>query len=44
MFKFKNVGLIDTSQPIFINNNDFVHSLVYTGDVPRGVFLAYGIR
>jgi hypothetical protein len=43
-FKFKNVGLIDTSQPIFINNKDFVHSLVYTGDVPRGVFLAYGIR
>lgn len=43
-FKFKNVGLINTSRPMFINNMDFVHSLVYTGDVPRGVFLAYGIR
>ena len=43
-FKFKNVGLINVSQPMFINNKDFVHSLVYTGDVPRGVFLAYGIR
>ena len=42
-FKFKNVGLIDVSKPIFINNHKFVHSLVYTGDSPRGVFLAYGI-
>ena len=43
-FKFKNVGLIDVSKPIFINNRRFVHSLVYTGDIPRGVLLAYGIR
>ena len=43
-FKFKNVGLIDVSRPIFINNHRFVHSLVYTGDKPRGVLLAYGIR
>ncbi len=43
-FKFKNVGLLDVSNPIFINNHRFVHSLVYTGKKPRGVFLAYGIR
>ncbi len=43
-FKFKNVGLIDVGKPIFINNHRFVHSLVYTGDRPRGVLLAYGIR
>jgi len=43
-FKFKNVGLIDVSRPIFINNHRFVHSLVYTGNKPRGVLLAYGIR
>jgi hypothetical protein len=43
-FKFKNAGLIDVSRPIFINNRRFVHSLVYTGDIPRGVLLAYGIR
>ena len=43
-FKFKNVGLIDVSKPIFINNRRFVHSLVYTGTIPRGVLLAYGIR
>ena len=43
-FKFKNVGLIDTSKPIFINNHKFIHSLVYTGSKPRGVLLAYGIR
>ena len=43
-FKFKNVGLIDVSKPIFINNSRFVHSLVYTGDKPRGVLLAYGVR
>ena len=43
-FKFKNAGLIDVSKPIFINNQRFVHSLVYTGDKPRGVLLAYGIR
>lgn len=43
-FKFKNVGLIDVSKPIFINNHRFVHSLVYTGKVKRGVLLAYGIR
>ena len=43
-FKFKNVGLIDVDKPIFINNHRFVHSLVYTGNQPRGVFLAYGIR
>jgi hypothetical protein len=43
-FKFKNAGLIDVSRPIFINNCRFVHSLVYTGDIPRGVLLAYGIR
>ena len=43
-FKFKNAGLIDVSKPIFINNSRFVHSLVYTGDIPRGVLLAYGIR
>jgi len=43
-FKFENVGLLDVSKPIFINNRRFVHSLVYTGTVPRGVLLAYGIR
>jgi len=43
-FKFKNVGLLDVSKPIFINNRRFVHSLVYTGTIPRGVLLAYGIR
>jgi hypothetical protein len=43
-FKFKNVGLIDVSKPIFINNCRFVHSLVYTGNEPRGVLLAYGVR
>ena len=43
-FKFKNAGLIDVSKPIFINNRRFVHSLVYTGDIPRSVLLAYGIR
>lgn len=43
-FKFKNVGLIDVSKPIFINNHRFVHSLVYTGNKPRSVLLAYGIR
>ncbi len=43
-FKFKNVGLIDVKKPIFINNRRFIHSLVYTGTVPRGVLLAYGIR
>ena len=43
-FKFKNAGLIDTSKPIFINNHKFIHSLVYTGDKPRGVLLAYGIN
>ncbi len=42
-FKFKNVGLIDVSKPIFINNHKFVHSLVYTGKEPRGVLLVYGI-
>ena len=40
----ENVGLLDVSNPIFINNHRFVHSLVYTGKKPRGVFLAYGIR
>ena len=43
-FKFKNVGMLDVSKPIFINNHRFVHSLVYTGAIPRGVLLAYGIR
>ena len=43
-FKFKNVGLINVDKPIFINNHRFVHSLVYNGDTPRGVFLAYGVR
>ena len=43
-FKFKNVGLIDVDTPIFINNHRFVHSLVYTGEQPRGVLLAYGIN
>jgi hypothetical protein len=43
-FKFENVGLLDVSKPLFINNRRFVHSLVYTGTVPRGVLLAYGIR
>ena len=43
-FKFENVGLIDVSRPIFINNHRFVHSLVYTGNRSRGVLLAYGKR
>jgi len=43
-FKFKNAGLLDVSRPIFINNRRFVHSLVYTGSIPRGVLLAYGVR
>lgn len=42
-FKFKDVGLLDVDRPIFINNHRFVHSLVYTGDRPRGVLLAYGV-
>lgn len=42
-FKFKNVGLIDVSGPVFINNHKFVHSLVYTGKEPRGVLLVFGI-
>jgi len=42
-FKFKNVGMIDVSKPVFINNMDFVHSLVYSGDKPRGVLLVTGI-
>ena len=41
--KFKNVGLLDVNKPIFINNHKFIHSLVYTGDKPRGVLLAYGV-
>lgn len=42
-FKFKNVGLLNVDRPIFINNQEFVHSLVYTGDKPRTVLLAYGV-
>jgi len=42
-FKFKNAGLIDVSKPMFINNREFVHSLVYAGDEPRGVLLFTGI-
>lgn len=42
-FKFKNVGLVDVSAPVFINNHKFVHSLVYTGKEKRGVLLVYGI-
>jgi len=42
-FKFKNVGLINVDRPIFINNQEFIHSLVYTGDRPRTVLLAYGV-
>ena len=42
-FKFKNVGLLDVTKPVFINNHRFVHSLVYTGAEPRGVLLAYGV-
>ena len=42
-FKFKNVGLLDVTRPLFINNHRFIHSLVYTGSEPRGVLLAYGI-
>ena len=42
-FKFKNVGLLDVTKPIFINNHRFIHSLVYTGSEPRGVLLAYGV-
>ena len=42
-FKFKNVGLLNVDRPIFINNQGFVHSLVYTGDQPRTVLLAYGV-
>jgi len=43
-FKFKNVGVIDVSKPIFVNNQRFVHSLVYTGKSRRSVLLAYGKR
>ena len=42
-FKFRNVGLVPTDKPIFINNHRFIHSLVYTGDEPRGVLLVFGI-
>ena len=42
-FKFKNAGMIDVSKPVFINNKDFVHSLVHSGDQPRGVLLVTGI-
>jgi hypothetical protein len=41
--KFKNVGLLNVDRPIFINNRGFVHSLVYTGNEPRTVLLAYGV-
>jgi len=42
-FKFKDAGMIDVSKPVFINNKDFVHSLVHSGDQPRGVLLVTGI-
>ena len=35
---------INIDQDLTYIDTKFVHSLVYTGDVPRGVFLAYGIR
>ena len=41
--KFKNVGLLNVDRPIFINNQGFIHSLVYTGNEPRTVLLAYGV-
>ena len=44
VFKFKNVGLLDVDKPIFINNQAFIHSLVYTGKSNRAVLLAYGNR
>ncbi len=43
-FKFKDVGLIDVDKPIFVNNQGFVHSLVYTGNTSRSVLLVYGVR
>ena len=41
--RFGRAGMIDVSKPIFINNSEFMHSLVYTGNTVRGAFLAYGI-
>ena len=41
-FKFARAGLVDVSKPVFINNCEFVHSLVYDGKSTRGVLLAYG--
>ena len=42
-FKFAKAGIIDVSNPLFINNSQFVHSLVYSGSVPRTTLLVYGI-
>ena len=42
-FKFGKAGMIDVSNPLFINNYGFVHSLVYTGSVSRTTLLVYGI-
>lgn len=41
--RFSRVGNIDVSNPIFINNNAFVHSLYYTGNEKRTTLLVYGV-
>lgn len=40
--KFNHAGVIDLSKPTFINNNNFIHSLYYDGNEPRGALLIYG--
>lgn len=40
--RFSKAGSIDLSEPVFINNNSFVHSLHYQGDDVRGALLVYG--
>ena len=40
--KFNRAGTVDLSKPIFINNNNFIHSLYYDGEDTRGALLVYG--
>lgn len=40
--RFSQVGDIDVTNPIYINNNAFVHSLYYDGDDVRSTLLIYG--
>ena len=40
--KFSKAGIIDVSEPVCINNNNFVHSLYYDGTEKRSALLVYG--